>query len=114
MNFNKGAKTHGRGTSFKGALTYYLHDKDTLDTAERVSFVEMGNLVTKDPLRRLARDDGDRRGRAAAQGPLPASKPPAGKTNSPSIASRSTGTRTISHPSTICAKPRSIACASWA
>ena len=39
----------GRGTSFKGALTYYLHDKDTLDTAERVSFVEMGNLVTKDP-----------------------------------------------------------------
>lgn len=49
MNFTKGAKTRGRGTSFKGALTYYLHDKDTLDTAERVSFVEMGNLVTDDP-----------------------------------------------------------------
>jgi hypothetical protein len=49
MNFNKGAKTRGRGTSFKGALTYYLHDKGTLDTSERVSFVEMGNLVTDDP-----------------------------------------------------------------
>jgi hypothetical protein len=49
MNFNKGAKTRGRGTSFKGALTYYLHDKDTPDTAERVSFVEMGNIVTDDP-----------------------------------------------------------------
>ena len=49
MNFTKGAKTRGRGTSFKGALTYYLHDKGTTETAERVSFVEMGNLVTKDP-----------------------------------------------------------------
>ena len=49
MNFNKGAKTRGRGTSFKGALTYYLHDKNTLETAERVSFVDMRNLVTNDP-----------------------------------------------------------------
>ena len=49
MNFTKGAKTRGRGTSFKGALTYYLHDKKTLETAERVSFVEMGNPVTTDP-----------------------------------------------------------------
>ena len=49
MNFNKGAKTRGRGTSFKGALTYYLHDKNTLETSERVSFVYMQNLVTNDP-----------------------------------------------------------------
>ena len=49
MNFNKGAKTKGRGTSFKGALTYYLHDKDTLETAHRVGFVEMLNLFTDDP-----------------------------------------------------------------
>ena len=49
MNFTKGAKTRGRGTSFKGALTYYLHDKGTTETSHRVSFVEMGNLVTKDP-----------------------------------------------------------------
>ena len=49
MNFNKGAKTKGRGTSFKGALTYYLHDKETLETAQRVGFVEMLNLFTDDP-----------------------------------------------------------------
>ena len=49
MNFNKGEKTGGRGTSFKGALTYYLHDKDTLETADRVGFVHMRNLVTDDP-----------------------------------------------------------------
>lgn len=49
MNFNKGDKTHGRGTSFKGALTYYLHDKSTTQTAERVGFTHMVNLVTDDP-----------------------------------------------------------------
>ena len=49
MNFNKGAKTKGRGASFKGALTYYLHDKDTLETAHRVGFVEILNLFTDDP-----------------------------------------------------------------
>src|SRR5690242_18499683 len=49
MNFNKGAKTKGRGGSFKGALTYYLHDKDTLETAHRVGEVELGNLATDDP-----------------------------------------------------------------
>src|SRR5271165_1669557 len=49
MNFNKGDKTKGRGTSFKGALLYYLHDKDQADTAERVGFVEMLNLFTDDP-----------------------------------------------------------------
>ena len=49
MNFNKGDKTKGRGTSFKGALLYYLRDKDQADTAERVGFVEMLNLFTDDP-----------------------------------------------------------------
>src|ERR1700736_2337519 len=49
MNFNKGAKTRGRGTSFKGALTYYLHDKDTLETRARVGFTYLRNLVTDDP-----------------------------------------------------------------
>jgi hypothetical protein len=49
MNWSKGAKTRGRGTSFKGALDYYLHDKDTMETAERVGFVHMLNLVTDDP-----------------------------------------------------------------
>jgi Relaxase/Mobilisation nuclease domain len=49
MNWNKGAKTKGRGTSFKGALKYYLHDKDQALTSERVGFVELVNLVTEDP-----------------------------------------------------------------
>jgi hypothetical protein len=49
MNFNKGARTRGRGKSFKGALTYYLHDKGMLDRAERVGFVELLNLSTDDP-----------------------------------------------------------------
>src|SRR5271166_1038597 len=49
MNFNKGEKTKGRGASFKGALTYYLHDKDTLETAHRVGFVELLNLALDDP-----------------------------------------------------------------
>ena len=49
MNFNKGARTKGRGTSFKGALAYYLHDKGRADSAERVGFVELLNLATDDP-----------------------------------------------------------------
>jgi Relaxase/Mobilisation nuclease domain len=49
MNWNKGAKTKGRGTSFKGALKYYLHDKDKAVTSERVGFVELLNLVTDNP-----------------------------------------------------------------
>ena len=49
MNFNKGARTKGRGTSFKGALTYYLHDKGRQRTAERVGFIELLNLSTDDP-----------------------------------------------------------------
>lgn len=49
MNWNKGAKTKGRGTSFKGALLYYLHDKGRAETTERVGFVELVNLATDDP-----------------------------------------------------------------
>ena len=49
MNWNKGAKTKGRGTSFKGALKYYLHDKEKAVTSHRVGFVELVNLVTDNP-----------------------------------------------------------------
>ena len=48
MNWAKGRKTRGRGTSFKGALVYALHDKDAL-TKERVGFVELCNLATGNP-----------------------------------------------------------------
>lgn len=37
-----------RGTSFKGAALYYLHDKDAL-TSERVDFTHTENLPTSDP-----------------------------------------------------------------
>jgi Relaxase/Mobilisation nuclease domain len=49
MRWSKGEKTRGRGKSLKGALDYYLHDKGTMETAHRVGFVRMLNLVTKDP-----------------------------------------------------------------
>jgi hypothetical protein len=45
MNFAKGRATKGRGTSFKGALLYVLHDPGA-DTANRVGFVELRNLAT--------------------------------------------------------------------
>lgn len=48
MNWAKGRKTRGRGTSFKGALAYALHDKDAA-TKDRVGFVELVNLVTDEP-----------------------------------------------------------------
>ena len=48
MNFAKGKRTKGRGSSFKGALLYYLHDKEA-DTAERVGAVELLNLFEADP-----------------------------------------------------------------
>jgi hypothetical protein len=48
MNWAKGRKTRGRGTSFKGALIYALHDKDAV-TKERVGFVELRNLATDNP-----------------------------------------------------------------
>jgi hypothetical protein len=49
MNWNKGARTKGRGTSFRGALKYYLHDKDKAITTQRVGFVELLNLATDNP-----------------------------------------------------------------
>lgn len=48
MNWAKGRATKGRGSSFKGALQYVLHDKDA-GTTERVGFVELRNLATDDP-----------------------------------------------------------------
>jgi hypothetical protein len=48
MNWAKGRKTRGRGTSFKGALVYALHDKAAV-TKDRVGFVELRNLATDDP-----------------------------------------------------------------
>lgn len=50
MNWAKGRSTRGRGSSFKGALKYVLHDKDA-STTERVGFVELHNLATDDPHR---------------------------------------------------------------
>ena len=50
MNWAKGRATKGRGTSFKGALVYVLHDKGA-QTVERVGFVELHNLATDDPHR---------------------------------------------------------------
>jgi hypothetical protein len=45
-------KVAGKGTSFKGAGLYYLHDKKAL-TAERVAFTQTVNLPTDDPERAL-------------------------------------------------------------
>lgn len=42
----------GKGSSFKGAGLYYLHDKKAL-TAERVAFTHTENLATDDPERAL-------------------------------------------------------------
>jgi hypothetical protein len=41
-------KVAAKGTSFKGAGLYYLHDKDA-KTAERVAFTHTENLATNDP-----------------------------------------------------------------
>jgi MobA/VirD2-like, nuclease domain len=41
-------KVAARGTSFKGAGLYYLHDKDAL-TSKRVAFTHTENLATDDP-----------------------------------------------------------------
>ncbi len=46
------ARLAARGTSFKGAGAYYLHDKDA-STAERVAWTETINLGTQDPGRAL-------------------------------------------------------------
>ena len=50
MNWAKGRATKGRGTSFKGALVYVLHDKGA-QTSERVGFIDLHNLATDDPHR---------------------------------------------------------------
>ncbi|WGJ13271.1 relaxase/mobilization nuclease domain-containing protein [Methylocapsa sp. D3K7] len=50
MNWAKGRATKGRGTSFKGALVYVLHDKNA-QSSERVGFVDLHNLATDDPHR---------------------------------------------------------------
>lgn len=50
MNFSKGKRTKGRGSSFRGALRYYLHDQEA-DTADRVGRIELLNLFTDDPQR---------------------------------------------------------------
>jgi hypothetical protein len=42
-------KIHAKGSSFKGAAAYLLHDKDRADTAERVVWVETINLATRNP-----------------------------------------------------------------
>lgn len=41
-------KIAGRGKSFRGAAAYYLHDKGAT-TSERVAWVEMRNLATRNP-----------------------------------------------------------------
>jgi hypothetical protein len=47
MNWAKGRGTRGRGTSFKGALQYVLHDKGAA-TSSRVGFIDIRNLATDD------------------------------------------------------------------
>jgi hypothetical protein len=49
MNYAKGARTRGRGKSAKHAIAYYAHDKDGAETAHRVGFIVMRNLVADNP-----------------------------------------------------------------
>lgn len=42
-------KIHAKGSSFKGAAAYLLHDKDRADTDERVAWSEVRNLAVDDP-----------------------------------------------------------------
>ncbi len=42
-------KIHAKGSSFKGAAAYLLHDKDRADTSERVAWTEARNLAVDDP-----------------------------------------------------------------
>lgn len=42
-------KLHAKGSSFKGAAAYLLHDKDGAATSGRVAWVETVNLVTRNP-----------------------------------------------------------------
>ncbi|MEM9374642.1 MAG: relaxase/mobilization nuclease domain-containing protein [Pseudomonadota bacterium] len=42
-------KLHAKGSSFKGAAQYLLHDKDTLASSERVAWTDTRNLTSDDP-----------------------------------------------------------------
>lgn len=42
-------KLHAKGSSFKGAAAYLLHDKDHADTSERLAWTETRNLAVNDP-----------------------------------------------------------------
>jgi Relaxase/Mobilisation nuclease domain len=42
-------KLHRKGSSFKGAAAYLLHDKDRAQTDERVGWTEVRNLATDNP-----------------------------------------------------------------
>lgn len=42
-------KIHARGSSFKGAAAYLLHDKDRATSSDRVSWIETINLATRNP-----------------------------------------------------------------
>ncbi|MEM9128424.1 MAG: relaxase/mobilization nuclease domain-containing protein [Pseudomonadota bacterium] len=42
-------KIHAKGSSFKGAAKYLLHDKGRAQTAERVAWTESRNLAVEDP-----------------------------------------------------------------
>ena len=42
-------KLHSKGSSFKGAAQYLLHDKDRAQTSERVAWTETRNLAVDDP-----------------------------------------------------------------
>ena len=42
-------KIHAKGSSFKGAAAYLLHDKDRAISSERVEWVETRNLAVDDP-----------------------------------------------------------------
>lgn len=42
-------KLHAKGSSFKGAAAYLLHDKDRAQSSERVAWTETRNLAADDP-----------------------------------------------------------------
>ena len=42
-------KLHAKGSSFKGAAAYVLHDKGQADSADRVGFTATRNLAVDDP-----------------------------------------------------------------
>jgi len=42
-------KLHPKGSSFKGAAAYLLHDKGRASSAERLAWVETRNLATNEP-----------------------------------------------------------------